>query len=109
MIAYKLTGHRAPNEGKLTMTTTPLVTGPQSVDRALAQIAIEASRTTDPDQSRYASTVYALHWLTGYLADDTMTGRDLQRLLGSATAFHRARALELADQYEMLSIASRAA
>ena len=70
---------------------------PKSIDIAITYVLpdIMSQRTPLPDANKVASD--AANFLSGYLFRDTISGKDLERLLDSLSAAARARRVELDD------------
>lgn len=71
---------------------------PEAVDATIAHFLPELTSLTDPTYQKNWLTVRAIHFLSGALMWDTITGDDLHRLLHSITAVATARRRELNDQ-----------
>ena len=77
------------------MTSQPR---PEAIDATIAHFLPELTSLTDPTYEKNWLTVRALHFLSGALMWDTVTGDDLHRLLHSISAIATARRVELNDQ-----------
>lgn len=77
------------------MTSQPR---PEAIDATIAHFLPELTSLTDPTYQKNWLTVRAIHFLSGALMWDTVTGDDLHRLLHSITAVATARRRELNDQ-----------
>jgi hypothetical protein len=71
---------------------------PEAVDATIAHFLPELTSLADPTYEKNWATVRALHFLSGALMWDTITGDDLNRLLHSISAIATARRRELNDQ-----------
>ena len=71
---------------------------PDAIDATIAHFLPELTALTDPVYEKNWVTVRALHFLSGALMWDSITGDDLHRLLHSITAVATARRRELNDQ-----------
>lgn len=71
---------------------------PKSIDIAITYVlpGIMSQRPPLPDADKVASA--AANFLSGHLFRDTISGKDLERLLDSLSAFAKARRVELNDQ-----------
>ena len=70
---------------------------PESIDITIAHMLPDIMSHPNPmiETNRIASD--AVHYLSGYLFRDTVSGKDLERLLDSLRAAARARRVELDD------------
>ena len=71
---------------------------PEAIDATIAHFLPELTTLTDPTYQKNWLTVRALHFLSGALMWDSITGDDLNRLLHSISAIATARRIELNDQ-----------
>ena len=71
---------------------------PESIDATIAHMLPDIMSHPNPTTATNRITVRALHFLSGYLFRDTISGKDLERLLHSLRAFATARRIELNDQ-----------
>lgn len=70
---------------------------PEAIDATIAHFLPELTSLTDPTYQKNWVTVRAIHFLSGALMWDSITGDDLNRLLHSITAVAAARRRELND------------
>ena len=70
---------------------------PEAIDATIAHVLPKLTSLADPTYEKNWVTVRALHFLSGYLFRDTISGKDLERLLHSLRAFAKARRVELDD------------
>ena len=70
---------------------------PGAIDATIAHFLPELTALTDPVYEKNWVTVRALHFLSGALMWDSITGDDLHRLLHSISAIATARRIELND------------
>ena len=70
---------------------------PGAIDATIAHFRPELTALTDPVYEKNWVTVRALHFLSGALMWDSITGDDLHRLLHSISAIATARRIELND------------
>ena len=80
---------------------------PDAIDATIAHFLPELTAQTDPTYEKNWVTVRALHFLSGALMWDSITGDDLNRLLHSISAIATARRIELNDQDVMIEQAHR--
>ena len=80
---------------------------PEAIDTTIAHFLPELTSLTDPTYQKNRVTVLALHFLSGALMWDSITGDDLNRLLHSISAIATARRIELNDQDLMIEQAHR--
>lgn len=80
---------------------------PEAVDATINFFLPELTALTDPTYEKNWVTVRALHFLSGALMWDSITGDDLNRLLHSISAIASARRIELNDQDIMIEQAHR--
>ena len=71
---------------------------PEAIDATIAHFLPELTSLTDPTYQKNWVTVRALHFLSGALMRDSITGDDLNRLLHSISSIATARRVELNDQ-----------
>ena len=71
---------------------------PESIDSTIAHMLPKIMMSQrNPATATNMATVSAIHYLAGYLFRDTVSGKDLERLLDSLRAAARARRVELDD------------
>ena len=70
---------------------------PDAIDATIAHMLPDIMSHPNPTTATNRLTVRALHFLSGYLFRDTVSGKDLERLLHSLWAFAKARRVELDD------------
>lgn len=68
------------------------------IDQTIAHIAPKIARNTNPYGDLHWFAVCAVNYLAGLLGSDTVTGRELGRLLDSIGALVFARQVEISDQ-----------
>ena len=70
---------------------------PESIDATIAHMLPDIMSHPNPTTATNRLTTDAAHYLAGYLFRDTISGKDLERLLHSLRAFAKARRVELDD------------
>ena len=80
---------------------------PESIDSTIAHMLPDIMSHPNPTTATNRLTVRALHFLSGALMWDSITGDDLNRLLRSISAIATARRIELNDQDIMIEQAHR--
>ena len=80
---------------------------PDAIDATIAHFLPELTALTDPTYEKNWTTVRALHFLSGALMWDSITGDDLNRLLHSISSIATARRVELNDRDIMIERAHR--
>lgn len=74
-----------------------MTTIPESIDITIAHMLPDIMSQPYHTTTTNRATVGATHYLSGYLYRDTISGKDLERLLDSLSAAARARRVELDD------------
>ena len=74
-----------------------MTTSPEAVDVTIAHMLPGIMSHPNPTTATNRATSDAVHYLSGYLYRDTVSGKDLERLLHSLRAATRARQVELDD------------
>lgn len=70
---------------------------PESIDITIAHMLPDIMSQQNPTTATNSVATDAIHFLCGYLFRDTVSGKDLERLLHSLRAAARARRVELDD------------
>ena len=70
---------------------------PESIDITIAHMLPDIMSHPNPTTATNRVTSDAIHYLSGYLYRDTVSGKDLARLLHSLRAAAKARRVELDD------------
>lgn len=74
-----------------------MTTIPESIDSTIAHMLPDIMSDPNPTTATNRVATDAVHYLAGYLYRDTVSGKDLERLLDSLRAAARARRVELDD------------
>ena len=70
---------------------------PESIDATIAHMLPGIMSRPNPATATNRVATDAIHFLSGYLFRDTISGKDLERLLDSLSAVAKARRIELDD------------
>ena len=70
---------------------------PEAVDATITHMLPDIMSHPNPTTATNRLATDAAHHLSGYLFRDTISGKDLERLLHSLRAFAKARRVELDD------------
>ena len=70
---------------------------PESIDVTIEHMLPDVMSHPNPTTATNRIAADAAHYLAGYLYRDTISGKDLERLLHSLRAFAKARRVELDD------------